>query len=153
MVLTVGFLLIVSLAVSAVLAALLHTMAVVHAGVSLLVLVALFALPFKFLPDVKIAWRDVWAGAVVTALLFTLGKLLIGLYLGRSSVGSTYGAAGSLIVMLLWVYYSALIFFFGAELTQVWAHASGRGIVPDEHAQPAEPQLPKHPPRARPQMG
>jgi membrane protein len=89
---------------------------------------------FKVLPDAKIAWRDVWIGAAITALLFVLGKFLLGLYIGRSSVGSAYGAAGSLIVILIWVYYSAQIVFFGAEFTQVYANQYGSHIKPDQDA-------------------
>ena len=91
---------------------------------------------FKFLPDVNIALSDVWVGAGITALLFTIGKFLIGLYLGRSTVGSTYGAAGSLIVILIWIYYSAQILFFGAELTQVYTTRYGSRITPDKDAEP-----------------
>lgn len=97
----------------------------------------LFALIFKFLPDAKIAWKDVWLGAAITAALFTLGKFGLGLYLGKSSVGSSFGAAGSLIVLLLWVYYSAQILFFGAEFTQVWANRFGSHVVPADDAKPA----------------
>jgi membrane protein len=85
---------------------------------------------FKVLPDAKVEWRDVWFGAVVTALLFAVGKLPIGMYLGGSNLGSTYGAAGSLVLVLFWTYYSSLIFFFGAELTQAWARRSGRRVEP-----------------------
>jgi membrane protein len=84
-----------------------------------------FAMIYRFIPDIRIAWRDVWSGAAVTALLFSVGRLLLSLYLGFSSVGSTYGAAGSLLVVLLWIYYSAQIFFFGAEFTQVFARTRG----------------------------
>ena len=94
--------------------------------VSLIISALLFAVTFKVMPDVQLRWRDVWIGAVLTAILFAIGKSLIGLYLGRSSFASTYGAAGSLIVLLVWVYYSAQIIFFGAEFTQVYAEASGR---------------------------
>jgi membrane protein len=95
--------------------------------VSLGVITFMFAMLFKFLPDVKIAWRDVWVGATATAILFLVGKVLIGLYLGRAGTSSAYGAAGSLIVVLLWVYYSAQILFLGAEFTQIYAkHHSGR---------------------------
>lgn len=134
MVLAVGFLLLVSLVVSAALAALgkftseilplpefvMTTMnfIVSFAGVSLL-----FALLFKYVPDAKIRWQDVWEGAIATALLFTIGKSLIGIYLGRAAVGSAYGAAGSLIVVVLWVYYSAMIFLFGAEFTHIRARS------------------------------
>jgi len=138
MVLGTGFLLLVSLVVSAVIAAasayfqhLLPTafsQAAVYAvdlGSSLAVITVLFAVIFKMLPEVSIRWGDVWAGAFLTAVLFTIGKFFIGLYLGRSSVTSMYGAAGSLIVLLLWVYYSAQILFFGAEFTQVYAKRYG----------------------------
>jgi hypothetical protein len=86
--------------------------------------------------DVHLAWRDVWIGAAMTSLLFTLGKFLLGLYLGYSGVTSAYGAAGSLVVVLLWVYYLALIFFFGAEFTQVYASVYGAGVEPADNAQP-----------------
>ena len=99
-----------------------HTL---NAGVTFLVVTVLFALIFKLLPDAKVAWRDVWVGALLTAVLFTVGKLLIGLYLGKSAVGSSYGAAGSLVVLLVWIYYSAQILFFGAELTQAYAKRVG----------------------------
>jgi membrane protein len=86
------------------------------------------------LPDVKLNWRDVWVGAAVTAVLFTLGKYLIGLYLGRAGVTSAYGAAGSFVAVLLWIYYSSLIFLFGAEFTRVYAIRNGRHIEPLDHA-------------------
>ena len=84
---------------------------------SLVVVTLLFALMFKVLPATSVAWRDVWFGAVTTSVLFTLGKSVIGLYLGRASIGSTYGAAGSLVVVTVWVYYASMIVFFGAEVT------------------------------------
>jgi membrane protein len=136
MVLGTGFLLLVSLILSTVIAGLgseigylwpaLEPLA--HAGnmvVTFLVVTALFALIFKLLPDAKVAWRDVWIGALLTAILFTIGKMLIGLYLGKSAIGSSYGAAGSLVVLLVWIYYSAQILFFGAELTQAYAKRAG----------------------------
>ena len=86
---------------------------------------ALFAMIFKLLPDARIEWRDVWLGAAVTALLFTIGKSLIGLYLGRAGVTSVYGAAGSLVLVLLWVYYSAQLLFLGAEFTEVYSRRYG----------------------------
>src|SRR5439155_17792246 len=98
------------------------------------VVVLLFAMIFKFLPDVTIQWRDVWIGAVMTAVLFGLGKWLLGFYLGSGAAASAYGAAGSLVTLLLWVYYSSQILLFGAEFTQVYACRAGRGIAPDEHA-------------------
>jgi membrane protein len=104
--------------------------AVVNELISLLVITLLFATIFKVLPDAKIAWRDVWVGAAVTALLFVIGKYLLGLYLGRAGVGSPYGAAGSLVLLLVWVYYSSLIFLFGVEFTQVWTRRHGSQIQP-----------------------
>ena len=145
MVLSIGFLLLVSLIVSAVLSGMSRLLgnmfggaeALVH-GLDLLVSFAfitlLFAMIYKFLPDARIRWKDVWIGAVFTSLLFTIGKSLIGLYLGNSGVTSVYGAAGSLITVLLWVYYSALIFFFGAELTRVYATEYGSGVAPADNA-------------------
>ncbi|HVZ30475.1 MAG TPA: YihY/virulence factor BrkB family protein [Asticcacaulis sp.] len=138
MILGIGFLLLVGLVISAALAAisallagimpevLLHLLNLI---VSFSVITVLFAMIFKILPDVDIKWRDVWIGAAITALLFTFGKQLIGLYLGRSAFSSTYGAAGSLIVVLVWIYYSAQIFFIGAEFTQVYTRYMGRQIV------------------------
>jgi membrane protein len=145
MVLGVGFLLLISLTVSTVLSAAIHFMSGVLPGgegiwhaaellVSFGFVTLLFALIYKVLPAVHIAWRDVWVGAGMTAVLFTLGKFLIGLYLGRSGVTSAYGAAGSLVLVLVWVYYSGLIFFFGAEFTQVYANTHGVGVKPDKNA-------------------
>ena len=97
------------------------------------VVVLLFAMIFKFLPDVKIQWRDVWIGAVMTAILFGIGKWLLGLYLGSGAAGSAYGAASSLITLLLWVYYSSQILLCGAEFTQVYAARAGRELKPSEY--------------------
>lgn len=102
--------------------------------VSLLVITFLFAAIYKILPDADIAWRDVWVGALVTSFLFTLGRFLIGLYIGHSSAASVYGAAGALIVILLWVYYSAQVLFLGAEFTQVYARRYGSRIQPEKGA-------------------
>ena len=113
---------------------------VLEIAVSLLVLTFVFALLYKYVPDAEIGWRDVWLGGLITAVLFTLGKTAIGIYLGRASVGSAYGAAGSMVVLLVWVYYSALIMFFGAEFTHVWATRHG-DVTPQPHAVPgAAPQ-------------
>lgn len=130
-----GFLLLVSLAVSTAVGALVDSfsryealapfLAAIDLTVSLAVVTVLFALIFKVLPDVAVKWQDVWLGALVTALLFVAGKFAIGLYLGTSDVGSAYGAAGSLIVILVWIYYSALILLYGAEFTEAWARQSG----------------------------
>jgi membrane protein len=98
------------------------------------VVVLLFAMIFKFLPDVKIQWRDVWIGAFMTAILFGIGKWLLGFYLGSGAAGSAYGAASSLITLLLWVYYSSQILLFGAEFTQVYAARAGRELKPNEYA-------------------
>jgi membrane protein len=142
MVLGIGFLLLASLVVSAVLSALGEYigarwpmadlwLGLINFAISFLVITLLFAMIFKFLPEIKIAWKDVWLGAAVTSVLFSLGKFLIGLYLGRSEVGNTFGAAGSLAILLIWIYYSAQILFFGAEFTQVYANRYGSKIVPD----------------------
>ena len=137
-----AFLLLVSLVISAALAgaaALFHgpeqalLSRVLELVVSLLVLTFVFALFYKYVPDAAIGWRDVWLGGLLTAVLFTLGKTAIGVYLGQASVGSAYGAAGSMVVLLVWVYYSALIMFFGAEFTQAWATRHG-GVAPQPHA-------------------
>jgi membrane protein len=147
MLLSVFFLLIVSTALSAGLGILSEAafgprlsvlLELLHFTVSLAVFGVSFALLYRYLPDVEIRWRDVWAGGFVTALLFTVGKLGVGLYLGRASVGSAYGAAGSLIVLLMWSYYSALIFFLGAEVTRALAWNQGRALRPDEHAVPLQ---------------
>jgi membrane protein len=98
--------------------------------ISFVMVTLMFAVTYKIVPAVRIAWRDVWVGAVVTSLLFTLGKVLIGWYLVYSSIGSAYGAAGSIIVILLWVYYCAQVCLFGAEFTWVHAHHYGAGILP-----------------------
>ncbi len=132
MVLGIAFLLTVSLLLSAAIAALgkwwgsAEILAhVLEVGLSFALTTVLFALIYKFIPRVQVAWHDVWIGAAVTAILFAIGKLLIGLYLGKTSVASSFGAAGSLVVVMLWVYYSAQIFLFGAEFTRVYAHEHG----------------------------
>jgi membrane protein len=141
MVLSIGFLLLVSLVVSTVIAAvgtrlearwpgsevLLH---LASSSVSLLLITVLFALLLKFLPDAAIGWRDVWLGAFITAFLFTIGKLGIGIYLGKSGVSSAYGAAASLGIVLIWVYYAAQLVLLGAEFTHVFAEWRRRGSVP-----------------------
>jgi membrane protein len=102
--------------------------------VSFALITLLFALIYKMLPDVEIAWNDVWVGAAATAVLFTVGKTLLGLYLGKSSVTSAFGAAGSLVLILLWVYYSAQLLLFGAEFTRVWAIRHGSHFQPSANA-------------------
>ncbi len=118
----------------------------------LALVVLVLAVIFKILPDVKIRWRDVWIGALITALLFALGKWALGLYLGSGSAASAYGAASSLITLLLWVYYSSQILLFGAEFTQVYADYFGAHLEPDEHAvrvERTEIEQPKTPPASR----
>ncbi|MBE9043935.1 YihY/virulence factor BrkB family protein [Pleurocapsales cyanobacterium LEGE 10410] len=145
-VLAIGFLLLVSLIFSAVLSGISKLeinllpgfeplWQILNFAISFGFISLLFALIYKYLPDAKIRWKDVWIGAIITALLFTFGKFIIGLYLGRGSLGSAYGAAGSLIVFLAWVFYSAQILLFGAEFTQVYARKYGKKIRPDSHAE------------------
>lgn len=145
MIVGVGFLLLVSLVVSAGLSALGHFMGNLFSGkeillevlnfiLSLAIIATLFAMIFKFLPDVRIAWRSVWLGGVFTAVLFNMGKFLLGLYIGHSTLASVYGAVGSLVVMLLWVYYSAQILLFGAQFTRLWAERFGPPPTPAQGA-------------------
>jgi membrane protein len=143
LVLGLGFLLLVSLIIDAGLSALgsfleasfsgaTTLLQILNSAVAFAIAVLLFAMMFKILPDVDLAWSDVWIGALVTGVLFTIGKVLIGWYLGRSGVASSYGAAAALITILLWIYYSSLILLFGAEFTKVYAesHGSRRGVPP-----------------------
>lgn len=134
-----AFLLLVSLVVTALLAGINGRAAgwlpgtdvlaeVLAFGLNFALTAALFAMMFKWLPEARLAWRDVWAGAAVTAALFSVGRYLIGLYLGRAAVGSTYGAAGAFVVLLVWIYYSAQILLFGAALTFVYAQRFGSGV-------------------------
>lgn len=150
LVVATGFLLLVSLAVSAALAAIDAYVAgvwseaalllrVLSSALSFALIAAMFAMMFKVLPDAAVGWRDVWPGAALTAGLFTIGKLLIGLYLGNSAVASAYGAAGSLVVVLLWVYYSAQIMLFGAEFTRLYAARRGSGQVNGEAGSVEQP--------------
>ncbi|MES2661409.1 MAG: YhjD/YihY/BrkB family envelope integrity protein [Verrucomicrobiota bacterium] len=145
MVLAIGFLLLVSLLMSSAIAGLndgiataMPMSAVVGTAISFVVslgiVTALFALIFKVLPDARIGWRDVWVGAALTALLFEIGKTGLGWYLGRESTASAFGAAGSIVLLLLWVYYTSCILFFGAEFTQVYAQDRGRVIEPAANA-------------------
>jgi membrane protein len=147
LVVAIAFLLLISLLVSTALSAVIAAIGdlmpasavlwrAVELALSIGVTTVLFALIYKLLPDVTIAWRDVWYGAAITAVLFTIGKFAIGLYLGRSSVGSVFGAAGSLVILLVWIYYSAQIVFFGAEVTQVYARTRGSTIRPAPNAEP-----------------
>jgi membrane protein len=145
MVAGVCFLLLVSLAIEALLKGFSHyVQSILPGGIVIAlavylvfdfaVVVLLFAMIFKFLPDVEIQWRDVWIGAVMTAIFFGLGKWLLGFYLGSGAAASAYGAASSLITLLLWVYYSSQILLFGAEFTQVYAAQAGRELKPSEYA-------------------
>lgn len=145
MVLVISFLLLVSLVLSAALAAVatffsrfMPDLVILGQALNFVIsfgfITLLFAAIYKFLPDVNVAWKDLWIGAATTALLFNIGKFLIGLYLGSSGASSTYGAAGSLVVILLWVFYSAQILLFGAEFTQVFAKYRGSEITPSAHA-------------------
>ncbi|MBE9205870.1 YihY/virulence factor BrkB family protein [Nostoc sp. LEGE 06077] len=147
MILGIGFLLLVTLVISTALTAIVGYFSNLLPGVDIIwrimnfllsftISTLLFGLIFKVLPDVKITWNDVLIGAVITSLLFSLGRYLLGQYLGNSSFGSTYGAAGSLVVILAWVYYAAQILFFGAEFTQVYARRYGSGIRPTRNAIP-----------------
>ncbi len=145
MVLSVGFLLLVSLVLTAGIAAFGKFMGGYMPGMEAIsqilnfvlsfgIITVLFALIFKYMPDVRMPWREVWSGAAITALLFTVGKLGLGMYLAKSSTANAFGAAGSLVVVLMWVYYSAQILFFGAEVTQVYAKQRGSKVVPTGHA-------------------
>ena len=144
-VLGTGFLLLVSLVISAALATLGQSMPSIlpvpefllealNSLVSLAVITMLFAMIFKWLPDAKIAWRDVWIGSIATAILFTIGKFAIGYYLGKSDIASTYGAAASIVVILLWIYYSSQLVLLGAEFTAVYASRYGSRITPTPDA-------------------
>jgi membrane protein len=165
MVLGVAFVFLVSLLLSTAISALGHFLSsslpggegvwhVLNFLVSLAIITGLLGLIFKVVPDVEIRWRDVWVGALVTASLFTVGKSLLGLYLGKSSFSSSYGAAGSVVALVVWVYYASQILFMGAEFTQVYARVFGRDIKPspqavpvDEPAKPAKPAMTTSTPR------
>ncbi len=147
LVLSIGFLLSISLILSAIFTAVQNYLLgleiadvtlwkVVNAMVSFGLFTVLIAMIFKYLPDAIIEWRDVWLGAFITSVLFVAGKYLIGLYLGQAGIGSLFGAAGSVVVFMVWVYYAALIFFFGAEVTQAVARQRGRAVRPSSHAKP-----------------
>jgi membrane protein len=163
LVMTLGFLMLVSLVISAGIAALGHwvegifpgakaLMSVVNFVITLALLSAVFAAIYKFLPDKPIAWRDVAVGAVATALLFTIGKSLIGLYIGSSKVAESYGTAGSLIVILVWIYYSTLTFLLGAEFTRAYAQRFGsHAAQPEAAARPAS-SAPQPAPEPRPAL-
>jgi membrane protein len=143
MVLAIAFMLLVSLALSTALSAVGDAIGggasetillILNFVLSFVVITCLFAAMFKMLPDAEIAWRDVWVGAIVTTLLFMIGKAALTIYLGRSDPGSAFGAAGSLALILIWVYYASMILFFGAEFTETWATEKGSGIRPEPGA-------------------
>jgi membrane protein len=151
LILGVGFLLLVSLALNAAIAALGSlfgsllpaSVSVLHLAVfliSFLLITFLFAAIYKFLPDVQLKWSDVIVGACFTSLLFTIGKQLIGIYLGKASFGSTYGAAGSLVIVLVWVYYSSQLFFFGAEFTKIYTETFGSRLDAKLNVHPPKPE-------------
>jgi len=145
-ILTLGFLLLVSLGVNAVVDLLGQELAkyfseasivffyVVNLAITLLVITTLFAVIFKVLPDGKIRWRECFVGAAFTAILFGIGKFGISFYIGQSNLGATYGASASIIILLTWVYYSSIILYFGAEFTKIYANNEGTNIRPSEHA-------------------
>jgi membrane protein len=146
MIASLGFLLLVSLAVTAVVEAIGHRLQqafpdvavvvlyIVNLVITLGVTTALFAMIFKVLPDVKIKWKAIWPGAIATAILFMIGKFLISLYISKSNIGSTYGTAGSLVILIVWIYYSSMILYFGAEFTKAYALQKGVHIIPTEYA-------------------
>ena len=156
MIVSVGFLLLVSLIINALMEILLRRLermfedsAVwIMYGLNLIIVFAiitlLFSIIFRVLPDGKVAWKDTFVGAVFTALLFMIGKAGIGFYLGNSDISTTYGAAGSIIIILLWVYYSAIILYFGAEFTKVYAYTFGRKIIANDYAVHIEKIQPEH---------
>jgi membrane protein len=145
-VVSLGFLLLVSLAVSTVIEGLSGKLKasfpdvtvvifyILNLLISFVVITALFALIFKVLPDAKTKWKDIWPGALASGILFMIGKFAISFYIGRSNVGSTYGAAGSLVILLLWVYYSAMILYMGAEFARAWSSHKGTSIHPNDYA-------------------
>jgi membrane protein len=145
-VLAVGFLLLVSMVFSALLNGFQNMISdqiqrvawlwsLLNTMISFGIITMLFAMIYKYLPDVRIAWRDVMVGAAITSVLYSIGKYLIGYYLGTVAIASSYGAAGSFVILLIWIYYSALICFFGAEFTHVFAKWSGERIVPESYAE------------------
>ncbi|PHI19087.1 ribonuclease BN [Lewinellaceae bacterium SD302] len=146
MVLVLGFMLLVTLVVNAIVGGFVEQIAeaitllgpaVLRAftlGLDLIITAIIFACLFRFLPDARARWRDIWVGAFFTSFLFMIGKFLIGLYIGNSDFSTTYGAAGALITLLVWTYYNSQIIFLGAEFTYVWASRSGHPILPGDHA-------------------
>ena len=146
LILSIAFLLLISLVISAMLAAagewikqqwntsLIWLFNIINFLISFIIIVLLFALMYKFLPDAKVRWRTVWVGSIVTALLFTIGKTVLGLYFGKAEPGSGYGAAGSVILIMLWVSYSSMIFFYGSEFTKAYSDIHFGEVAPNEVA-------------------
>jgi membrane protein len=146
MVISLGFVLVVSLVIHGVIEVMLSRLSEIFPDVTVVAVYAvnliitfatiagLFAVIFKVLPDAKVRWKHVWVGAITTAVLFMLGKAAIGFYLGNSSIGTTYGAAGSIVILLIWVYYSAAILYFGAEFTRQYVQKKGERIYPNDYA-------------------
>jgi membrane protein len=146
LVVSLGFLLLVSLAIAAVVESLSNRLRsllpdvtivlfyILNMVISFLITMALFALIFKVLPDAKTKWKEILPGAIASAVLFMIGKFAISFYIAKSNIGSTYGAAGSLVILLLWVYYSAIILYLGAEFAKAWSVRKGRGIQPNDYA-------------------
>jgi membrane protein len=153
LILVIGFLLLISLVLSAALAAVSNWVAshiseafkvlfkILDILVSLGVITLLFAALFKFLPDAKVKWKSVWTGAIITSLLFVVAKFLLGLYFGKSDPGSTYGAAGSIVLIMLWISYAGVILLFGGVFTRVYATKRGHVTAPSDHADNTEPQI------------
>jgi membrane protein len=147
MIASLGFLLLVSLAVTTIVESIGHRLERMFPDVTVIVLyivnliltlgvtTVLFAVIFKVLPDIKMKWKAIWPGAIATALLFMIGKFLISVYISKSNIGSTYGTAGSLVILIVWIYYSSIILYFGAEFTKAYALQKGVHIVPTEYAQ------------------
>lgn len=145
-IISLGFLLLVSLSISALIDEFSKSLRqqfpdvtvvifyIINVAITLVVITLIFGVIYKVLPDAKISWKDVIAGAIVTAVLFMLAKFAISFYISKSNVGSTYGAAGSLVILLLWVYFSAIILYFGAEFTKAYAVRFGSPILPDQYA-------------------
>jgi membrane protein len=146
MVISLGFVLVVSLVIHGIIEVMLSRLSEIFPDVTVVAVYAvnliitfatiagLFAVIFKVLPDAKVRWKHVWVGAITTAVLFMLGKAAIGFYLGNSSIGTTYGAAGSIVILLIWVYYSAAILYFGAEFTRQYVQKKGERIYPNDYA-------------------
>lgn len=145
-IISLGFLLLVSLGISSIIEGLSNRLKahfpditvivfyIVNFVISFIVITALFALIFKVLPDAKTKWKDIWPGALTSGILFMIGKFGVSFYIGQSKIGTTYGAAGSLVILLLWVYYSSIILYLGAEFAQAWSKHKGSSLLPNDYA-------------------